>query len=365
MTSVWSISIRFPKPWQFGQAPRGLLKENSCGWGSSYARAHPGQSKRSEKRSVGPSVSVTEAVPAALAERGLQRLGQARGRGLVELHAVDEHHARVGQLPLALGQRLDRDGLAVLQQPAEAALLEVLEEVGARRAADRHGKAHEGVRPVRAPPQPLRRRLGRVARDLRSAGLAEDAAGPREEDAQVVVHLGRGRDGGAGIARGRALADRDRRAHAVHRVESRLLEPLEELPGERRQALHVASLPLGVERVEGEAALAGARDAGHHHQALGRDRDVDPLQVVDADAARDDRFSHGIGVSPRAALPPWRQSPIIPSGCLGAPGTRRYFSSKAEEIFSFSFGAACWRSFRPRPAAPSRPPARRRPRSSC
>ena len=37
-----------PKPWHVGQAPNGLLNENSRGWGSSYGIPHGRHSKRSE-----------------------------------------------------------------------------------------------------------------------------------------------------------------------------------------------------------------------------------------------------------------------------------------------------------------------------
>ena len=44
-----------PKPWQVGQAPNGLLNENSRGCGSSYAMPHARHSKRSGTMHVGPS----------------------------------------------------------------------------------------------------------------------------------------------------------------------------------------------------------------------------------------------------------------------------------------------------------------------
>ena len=34
-TRLMSSSMTFPKPWQVEQAPNGLLKENSVGWGTS------------------------------------------------------------------------------------------------------------------------------------------------------------------------------------------------------------------------------------------------------------------------------------------------------------------------------------------
>ena len=107
------------------------------------------------------------------------------------------------------------------------------------------------------------------------------------------MDLGGGGDGGAGIARGRALADGHRGADAVDAVHGRLLHPLEELPRVGGEALDVAAVTLGVQRVEGQAALARARDAGDHHELAGGDGDVDVLEVVDADAPGNDGFGHG------------------------------------------------------------------------
>jgi hypothetical protein len=62
-TSSWSTSIRLPKPWQVGQAPKGLLNENSRGCGSSKAWPHRAHSKASENSSSGPSTTLTRARP--------------------------------------------------------------------------------------------------------------------------------------------------------------------------------------------------------------------------------------------------------------------------------------------------------------
>src|SRR5690606_13604319 len=76
------------------------------------------------------------------------------------------------------------------------------------------------------------------------------------------------------------LLDRDRGADPLDRVHVRLLHPLEELLGVRRERLDVAALALGVDRVEGEGGLAGAARAGQHDQRAPRQLEVDPLQVV-------------------------------------------------------------------------------------
>src|SRR5690606_15644143 len=55
-----------------------------------------------------------------------------------------------------------------------------------------------------------------------------------------------------------------------------------------RQRLDVAALALGVDRVEGEARLARAGQAGDDHQRVAREGDVEVLEVVLARAGDDD-----------------------------------------------------------------------------
>ena len=115
------------------------------------------------------------------------------------------------------------------------------------------------------------------------------------QQAEVVVDLGDRADGGAGVAAGRLLVDRDRRREAVDVVDVGLVHLPQELAGVGAQALHVAALALGVDRVEGEAALAGAGQTGEDDQPVARQLDVDVAQVVLAGAADDDAFGGGRG----------------------------------------------------------------------
>jgi hypothetical protein len=70
------------------------------------------------------------------------------------------------------------------------------------------------------------------------------------------------------------------------------LHLLEELAGVDRKALHVLPMAFGQERVEGERALAGAADAGDHHELVAWNIDVDVLQVVRASSADLDGIGH-------------------------------------------------------------------------
>ena len=75
---------------------------------------------------------------------------------------------------------------------------------------------------------------------------------------------------------------------AVDLVDVGLLHLAEELAGVGAQRLDVAALPLGVDRIEGEAALAASGEAGDHDQAVARHLHVEVLEVVLARAAHDD-----------------------------------------------------------------------------
>ena len=71
-----------------------------------------------------------------------------------------------------------------------------------------------------------------------------------------------------------------------------LLHQFEELPRIGRQALDIAALALGIDRVEGERGFARARQPGDHHQAVARQFDIDVLEVVLPRAADADLLLH-------------------------------------------------------------------------
>ncbi len=73
-------------------------------------------------------------------------------------------------------------------------------------------------------------------------------------------------------------------------VDVGLLHHLEELARVRGERLDVAALPLGVDRVEGERGLTGAREPGDADQAVPRQTDGDVLEVVLASAVDNEFF---------------------------------------------------------------------------
>ena len=126
-----------------------------------------------------------------------------------------------------------------------------------------------------------------LALDLVAVG-AMRVAGPGEQQPEVVVDLGDRADGRARVPAGALLVDRDGRAQPVDLVDVRLLHLAEELARVGAQALDVAPLAFGVDRVEGEAALAAAGQPGDDDQPVARERDVDVLEVVLARSANND-----------------------------------------------------------------------------
>ncbi len=131
-----------------------------------------------------------------------------------------------------------------------------------------------------------------VVADGASAVEAGDGAAAGVEEAEVVVDLGGGGDGGAGVAGLVLLLDGDGGSEAVHVIDVGLFDALEELAGVGGEGLDVAALALGVDGVEGERGLAGARDAGDDGHGVVRDVDVDALEVVGAGSADGDLVVH-------------------------------------------------------------------------
>ncbi len=167
-------------------------------------------------------------------------------------------------------------------------LVELLLELAFAPAHDRRHDHHPvlGLQVHHA----LHNLVGRLPRDGAATLRTMRHADRRIQQAQVVVDLGDGADGGTRAAAGRLLLDGDRRAQAVDAVHIGPLHLVEELARVSRQRLHVAALPLGINGVEGERRLARAAQAGDNGQSIARNLDADVLQVVltrpaDCDAA--------------------------------------------------------------------------------
>ena len=130
--------------------------------------------------------------------------------------------------------------------------------------------------------------------DQAAAVGAVGPAGAGVEESDVVVDLGDGADGGAGVVACALLVDGYGGAEALDVVDIGLLHAAEELSGVGGEGLDVAALALGVDGVEGEGALARSREAGDNHELVTGDGDVDVLEVMLAGAFYEDGLTrHG------------------------------------------------------------------------
>ena len=302
MTRSASMCCSTPRPPHFGQAPNGLLNENSRGSISGMVKPDTGQANFSEKTSrsavslrcllalapatAAPSASSATARPSASFSACSSESAEPRRDVGAHHDAVDHHVDVVGEL---LVERRHLGDLVELAVDLDA-LVARLEELGELLAVLALAAAHDRRQQIE--PRAFRQRQDAVdhlrdglALDRQPGGGRVGHADARPQQPHVVVDLGDGADGRARVLRGGLLLDRDRRREAVDLVDVRLLHHLEELAGIGRQALDIAALALGIDGVEGERGLARAGQAGEHHQLVARDRDVDVLEVVLARAA--------------------------------------------------------------------------------
>ena len=206
----------------------------------------------------------------------------SRGRTSgIDLQAIDDDLDVVLDPAIELQVVGQADDLAIDAGADEAALEHVGEEVlvFALLAAD-HRSEDEEARAFRQGEDAAEDLLARLGGDRPAAVRAVALADAGVEDAEVIVDLGDGADGGARIAAGGLLLDADRRRQAGEVIDIRLLQLAEELPGVARQRFDVAALPLGVERVEGQRALARAADAGEDDQLVAGQVEIDVAEVV-------------------------------------------------------------------------------------
>src|SRR5579884_2686456 len=237
----------------------------------------------------------------ALAERGsgLDRLRQPRAEVRAHHKPVDDDLDRVLELLVEFGDAvLQQVLLAVDLHAREALLAQLLEDVLVLALAVAHDRRVDGeLRPLRQAKHLVDDRVDRLARDRTTADRAVRPADARVEEAEIVVDLGDGANSRPRVARRGLLVDRDRGRETIDVVDVRLLHHLEELARVRRQALHVAPLPLRVDRVECEARLAATGEPGDADQAIPRQPDGDVLQVVLAGAVDDQLVgSHGVAI---------------------------------------------------------------------
>ena len=81
------------------------------------------------------------------------------------------------------------------------------------------------------------------------------------------------------------LLDGDRRRQPLDGVDVRLFHHGQKLARIGRQALNIAPLAFGINRVEGQGRFTGAGEAGDDDEPIAREGQVDVAQVVRARTA--------------------------------------------------------------------------------
>ena len=224
------------------------------------------------------------------AQRGFEALGKALLHIGAYTQPIDDDIDVVLLVLFQLRQLGRLDHRAVDAKAHEALRQHVLEQLGEFALALAHHRREDHQ--ARALGQ-REHRVDHLADALRLQRKvmigAIRCSGARIQQAQVVVDLGDGAHRRARIVRGGLLLDADRRAQAFDHVDVGLVHQLQELPRVGRQALDIAALPFGIQRVEGKTRLARTRQPRDHDQPLARYVDVDVLQVVGAGTTHADR----------------------------------------------------------------------------
>src|SRR5258706_3915956 len=118
-------------------------------------------------------------------------------------------------------------------------------------AADDWGEHHDAIL-GREGHYALNNLLGGLAADRPATlGTMRNANGG-EQQAKIIVDFGDGANGRARAAAGSLLLDRDGRAKPINCIDIRALHLIQKLARVSGKRLHVAALPLGVNRVECE-----------------------------------------------------------------------------------------------------------------
>ena len=257
-------------------------------------------------------------------EGRLERFGEALLH--VRPHAQAVHDGLDGVLLVLVegGRMVEVRHDAVDPGPYEAVGRQLVEHVQVLALAvrDHRGEQHDAAA--------LRQRqdlVHHLAHGLRVQRVAMGGAArlpdAGEEEAQIVVDLRDRPHRRARVVGGGLLLDGDGRGQALDVVDVGLLHHRQELSGVGGQGLHVASLALGVQGVEGEGRLARSREPGDHDQAVAWNVEIDVLEVVRARAAHRDRRHrgwHSVGPGTAINTPKYAVAPgVATTSCKRLP----------------------------------------------
>ena len=98
-----------------------------------------------------------------------------------------------------------------------------------------------------------------------------------KEKTHIVVDFRDGSHCGTRVSVCRFLVNGNRGRKSFYELHIRLFHLSEELSCIRRERLHIAPLPLRINRIEGKRGLSGARKSGKNHQRISRNIQIDML----------------------------------------------------------------------------------------
>ncbi len=208
---------------------------------------------------VGEIDEVEDDHAARQVQRGLYGVGQPTAGRVLDGEAVDDHLDVVLFVLLQRRQGTRRrlveaDHHPVYPSPRVALGLQFLEHFAVLAlAAPDHGGQHLEPGALLQFEDAVHDLLRALPRDRAAAQRAVRLADAGVQQPQVVVHLGDRADGRPGVAAGGLLVDGDGGRQPVDEVHVGLVHLAEELPRVGGQAFDITALPLGEDRVEGQA----------------------------------------------------------------------------------------------------------------
>src|ERR1019366_5763252 len=219
-----------------------------------------------------------EQAPFTQLERELDAVGEAPFDAVLQDEAIDHDVEVVDLRAIELDLVAEVDHRAVDSRAHEALATQALElELELALPGPRDGRHDREARPLGHREDPVDDLLNGLRLDALSAVWTMRNTDARIEEPQVVGDLGdRAHRRARGLREG-PLLDGDRGAEPVDALDVGLRELLEELPRVRAQGLDVASLALGVDRIEGERRLTRTAGAGEDDDLASRQAYTDVL----------------------------------------------------------------------------------------
>ena len=209
------------------------------------------------------------------------RLGQPRADLAVDRKPVGDNLDVVPHLAVQAQIVAQPRHTAVNPSADEALFQKVFEEVAvlALLAADQR-RQNQDLGPLGQGQNLLQNLFLGLGGDRLGALGTVPRAGAGIKHAKIIVNLGDRAHRAAGALPGRFLRDGDRRAQAGDQIDVGLGHLPQELSGIAREALHIASLPFGIERIERQRAFPRTTHTGKANQLIAWQKQVDVAKIM-------------------------------------------------------------------------------------